>query len=71
MPAMQPATVATVQTSAHCISYRLVASGRVVWSNRVYNRPEGHAGGRRRMLTWARAHGYRVIERSPKGAAMG
>ena len=43
---MQPAELRIVRTSPGCISYRLLAAGRVVWSNRVADRPEGHAGAR-------------------------
>ena len=51
-----------VQTSPDCLSYRLMAGGRVVWSNRVHNRPEGDAGARRRLEAWAAQHGCRVVE---------
>jgi hypothetical protein len=56
------ATLEIVQTSPQCLSYRLLAGGRVVWSNRVYNRPEGDAGARRRMAAWAWRNVYRVVE---------
>ena len=60
---MRTATLEIVQTSADCIRYRLLdADGRMLWQNRVYNRPEGHAGARARMAAWAVAHGYRVVE---------
>ena len=59
---MRPATLQIVSTSPGCTSYRLVAAGRVVWSNRVHDQPEGHAGARRRLAAWAAEHGYRVIE---------
>ena len=60
---MQIATLIIVNTSPGCLSYRLMAAGRVVWSNRVYNnRPEGEAGARKRMAAWAAAHGYTVVE---------
>ncbi len=60
---MQPAELHIVRTSPGCISYRLLAAGRVVWSNRVHDRPEGHAGGRRRLAVWAATHHYSVRER--------
>ncbi len=64
---MKVATLAIVQTSDACISYRLHdASGRIVWSNRVYPVPAGHAGARRRMAAWAVANGYRIV----KGVSM-
>jgi hypothetical protein len=56
------AELVIVITSPDCASFRLVAEGRIVWRNRVYNRPEGHAGARRRLAAWTRAHGYRVVE---------
>ena len=59
---MQTAVLTIVETSPQCLSYRLMAGGRVVWSNRVYNRPEGDAGTRKRMAVWAAAHGYTVVE---------
>ena len=41
------AALVIVQTSPECLSYRLVDSaGRVLWSNRVYDCPEGDAGAR-------------------------
>jgi hypothetical protein len=52
-----------VITSPDCASFRLVAEGRIIWRNRVYNRPEGHAGARGRMTAWAAQHGYRIVER--------
>ncbi|CAA9290121.1 MAG: hypothetical protein AVDCRST_MAG26-4028 [uncultured Chloroflexia bacterium] len=60
---MRPATLQIVSTSPGCISYRLIAAGRVVWSNRVHDRPEGHAGARRRLAAWAAEHRYTVSER--------
>ena len=59
---MRTATLTTVQTSPGCVSYRLTIDGRTVWSNRVADRPEGHAGACRRLAAWAVAHGYRVVE---------
>ena len=52
-----------VITSPDCASFRLVAEGRIIWRNRVYNRPEGHAGARQRLAAWAAQHGYRIVER--------
>jgi hypothetical protein len=64
------AELVTARTSADCISYRLysVPAGitdapRLLWSNRVYDRAEGHAGARRRAQAWCLAHGYRMVER--------
>ena len=51
-----------VITSPDCASFRLLAEGRVIWRNRVYNRLEGHAGARQRLAAWAAQHGYRVVE---------
>ena len=63
---MRTATLAIVQTSDECISYRLHdESGRIVWSNRVYPRPAGHAGARKRMAEWALKHGYRMVKGVP------
>jgi hypothetical protein len=63
------AELVTARTSADCISYRLYTAPegitdapRLLWSNRVYDRPEGHAGARRRAQAWARQHGYRMVE---------
>jgi hypothetical protein len=61
----------TARTSADCISYRLYSvpagiteAARLLWSNRVYDRPEGRAGARRRAQAWCLAHGYRIVERA-------
>ena len=63
---MKVPTLAIVQTSDACISYRLHdATGRVVWSNRVYPVPAGHAGARQRMAAWAVANGYRIVKGVP------
>ncbi len=63
---MKVAALAMVQTSEECISYRLHdATGRVVWSNRVYPVPAGHAGARKRMAEWAVANGYRIVKGAP------
>jgi hypothetical protein len=66
---MKTASLVTARTSADCISYRLYAAAegstdapRLLWSNRVYDRPEGHAGARRRAEQWCLAHGYRLVE---------
>ena len=59
---MRAAELVIVQTTPDCVSYRLIAGGRVVWSNRVYPRPEGHQGARERLAAWALQHGYRVVE---------
>ncbi len=60
------ATLAIIQTSDACISYRLHdAAGRIVWSNRVSPVPAGHEGARRRMAAWAVAHGYRIVKGVP------
>ncbi len=64
---VKPRTVATlmiVRTSPNCISFRLVAAGRIVYRNRVQDRPEGHQGARTRLTAWATAHGYRIVEQS-------
>jgi len=60
---MQPADLHIVRTSPGCLSYRLMVAGRIVWSNRVHDRPEGHAGARRRLEAWAAEHRYTVSER--------
>ena len=63
---MKVARLAIVQTSDACISYRLHdATGRIVWSNRVYPVPAGHAGARKRMAEWAVQHGYRIVKGVP------
>ncbi len=59
---MKTATLPVLRTSPNCISYRLTCDGRRVWSNRVYDRPEGHAGARRRLEAWAAAHQYTIVE---------
>ena len=65
--AMRTTTLEIVQTSAACIRYRLLGdAGHMLWQNRVYNRPEGHAGARARMAAWAVKHGYRIIEQQPR-----
>ena len=61
---MSNATLTIVHTGHACASYRLTdATGRVVWSNRVYDAPQGHQGARERLATWAVRHGYTVVER--------
>ena len=61
---MRTATLEIRITSPECASYRLLdASGRVVWSNRVYNTPAGHEGASTRMAAWTVAHGYTVTNR--------
>jgi hypothetical protein len=67
---MQTAELVTARTSAACISYRLYTAPegiteapRLLWSNRVHDRTEGHAGARRRAQAWCMAHGYRLVER--------
>ncbi len=62
---MRTATLEIVQTSDDCVSYRLLDGERIVWSNRVYPVPEGHAGARRRMAEWAVKHGYRIVKGVP------
>ena len=69
---MQPpaAELVTVATSPGCVSYRLLvrdpesltAPPRIVWSNRVYDQPEGHAGARMRARQWALQQGFRIVE---------
>ena len=73
MPAerMPPVELVTVRTSATCISYRLYAppegitdAPRLVWSNRAFaDVPESRAACEARARRWARAHGYRIVER--------
>jgi hypothetical protein len=49
MPAESMPRIATLHiviTSPDCASFRLVAEGRIIWRNRVLNRPVGHAGAR-------------------------
>ena len=58
---MRPAELHIVSTSPGCSSYRLLAAGRIVWSNRVHDRPEGHAGARERLRAWLQAHPYIVV----------
>ena len=58
---MRTATLSTVQTSPGCVSYRLSNAWRVVWSNRVYDRAEGHASARERFRTWLQAHPSTVV----------
>ncbi len=61
---MRSAELHIVRTSPGCISYRLLAAGRIVWSNRAFaDTAESHAAVRRRMEAWAAEHGYRVSER--------
>jgi hypothetical protein len=64
---MQTAALTIVRTGTECAAYRLTdATGRVVWSNRVYDRPEGHKGARERLAAWAVTHGYKVVEQREK-----
>ncbi len=41
----------------------LTAPPRLVYNTRAYNTLEGHAGARGRVACWAKANGYRVVER--------
>ncbi len=61
---MKTAELQIAMTSPGCASYRLVVAGRVVWSNRVHDCREGHAGARQRLAAWALAHGVKVVERA-------
>ncbi len=54
-----------VHTSPTCVSYRLLAAGRTVWSNRVSPTAEADRGARERLAAWATEHGYRVVELRP------
>ncbi len=57
------ATLHIVITSPDCASFRLVAEGRVIWRNRVYNQSEGHAVARMRSAGWALWNVYLIVER--------
>ncbi len=65
------AELAIVQTSANCVSYRLVVEGRIVWRNRVYPTPAGEMGALERMAAWAKQHGYHVVGPRPPWSAHG
>jgi hypothetical protein len=74
---MKTAELVIARTSAQCISYRLysVPAGiteppALLWSNRVYDRPEGHAGARRRAQQWCLAHGYQLVEAHNDGSGV-
>ena len=60
------AELVIVQTSTTCVSYRLVANGRVVWSNRAAPGPEDELAALDRMAAWAKRHGYRVLGPRPR-----
>ena len=71
MPQPRTAQLVIVTTSPGCTSYRLyeragdsLTAQRLVWSNRVVSTPEGDRGARGRMTAWARAHGYRIVDRT-------
>ncbi len=59
------AELVIVHTSPTCVSYRLLADGRTVWSNRVSPTTEADRGARERMAAWATQHEYRVVEPQP------
>ena len=59
------AELVIVHTSPTCRSYRLLAAGRTVWSNRVSPTAEADRGARERLAAWATQHGYRVVEPQP------
>ncbi len=64
------AELVIVQTSANCVSYRLLVVGRIVWSNRVYPRPVDDMAALERMTGWAKQHGFRVVgPRQPRRGA--
>ena len=56
------ATLIIVRTSPDCLSYRLVASGRTVFTTRAYNFGPAEQEARRRVEAWAQQHYYRIVE---------
>ncbi len=62
MAEQQIAELTVINTSAACVSYRLIVAGRVVWSNRAHaDVPESHAAVKARMKAWAEARGVRIV----------
>ncbi len=60
---MQTATLRIVHTSRECACYKLLdGTGRVIWSNRVWDTPAGHEGARKRLAAWAVKHKVKVVE---------
>jgi hypothetical protein len=70
--ALQTAELHITQTSPTCTRYTLVdQAGEVVWSNRIVPCPEGHAGARARMASWALKHKVTVLQAQPARVRVG
>lgn len=57
-------------TSSSCARYTLVEAGAVIWSNRVYDRWEGHEGARARLASWALKHRVTIRARQDAPAVV-
>jgi hypothetical protein len=62
MPAPRTAMLTIVRTSSACLSFHLVAVGRIVYRTRAFDFGPARDEARRRVQVWATAHGYRIAE---------
>ena len=62
MAAAPVATLTIVRTSPECLSLRLVAAGRSVFTTRSFDFGPAVDEARRRAAAWAAEHGYRIVE---------
>ena len=58
-----------VRTSPECLSLRLVANGRTLYTTRSYDFGPAVDEARRRAAAWAAEHGYRIVESEPRRCA--
>ena len=60
------ATLTIVRTSPNCLSFRLLANGRTVYTTRSFDFGPALDEARRRVLGWAARHEYPVVEESER-----
>ena len=58
-----------VRTSENCLSLRLVAAGRLVYTTRAYDFGPARDEARRRVQGWADRRGYHIVETEPSRRA--
>ena len=58
-----------VRTSPECLSLRLVANGRTLYTTRSYDFGPAVDEARRRVEAWAQQHHYRIVETEPSRRA--
>ena len=69
MAAAPVATLTIVRTSPECLSLRLVAAGRSVFTTRSFDFGPAVDEARRRVAGWAARHGYQVVGSEPSRRA--